>query len=105
MHRSPTAATEARLQAVESLLLEGAGRRDVVAHARAEWGLAPRSADRLLALARQRIREHWATTGRDDLAALLLEQLQTLHWEARQRGDLPAALGALNLQARLCGLI
>jgi hypothetical protein len=77
----------------------------VLAHARSQWALAPRSTDRLLALARQRIREHWATTGRDDLAALLLSQLATLQRDARARGDLAVALGAINAQARLAGLV
>ena len=99
-----TATTEARLQAVEALLLTGADRSAVLAHAASQWQLAPRSADRLLALARQRIREHWATTGRDDLAALLLTQLAALQREARARGDLAVALGCINAQARLVGL-
>lgn len=104
MHRSPTATTEARLLAVEALLLEGAGRRDVVAHARQEWGLAPRSADRLLALARERIRAGWELERRD-MAALILSQLSSLQQEARERDNLAVALGCINATARLCGLI
>lgn len=105
MTRARNATTEARVRTVEALLLTGATRCTVLAHAASQWQLAPRSADRLLALARQRIREHWATTGRDDLAALLLEQLSALHRDARARGDLAVALGAINAQARLAGLI
>lgn len=99
-----TATTEARLRAVEALLLTGATRSAVLAHAAAEWRLATRSADRLLALARRRIRESW-DLDRAEVLAALLSQLATLQQEARARGDLAVALGALNLQARLCRLI
>lgn len=99
-----TSITEARTAEVERLLLEGAGRAAVLLHARQEWNLAPRSADRLLALARERIRAGWEVERRD-VVALILSQLATLQQQARERDNLAVALGCINATARLCGLI
>lgn len=99
-----TSITEVRAAVVERLLMTGATRSDVLAHARQEWDLAPRSADRLLALARQRAMASWDLERRD-MAALTLAQLASLQQEARARGDLNVALGAINSAARLCGLL
>ena len=98
-----TATTEARVRAVEALLLTGATRSAVLAHAAAEWRLATRSADRLLALARRRIRASW-DLDRAEVLAALLSQLAALQQEARDRGDLAVALGCINASARLAGL-
>jgi hypothetical protein len=99
-----TATTEARLRDVERLLLAGAARSVVVAHAADHWGIAPRSADRLLALARERLRADWAMDRRQ-LLAELLAQLATLQQEARERGDLAVALGCINATARLAQVV
>ena len=104
MARALPATTEARLREVERLLLTGAPRSVVVAHAAEHWGIAARSADRLLALARDRLRADWAMDRRQ-LVAELLSQLATLQQEARARGDLAAALGCINATARLARVI
>lgn len=98
-----TAATEARLAAVERLLLEGGRRSDVVRFCADRFGLAPRSADRLLALARARIRRDWDLE-RPAMLAAALSQLATLQQEARAAGDLAVALGCIRAAARLAML-
>jgi hypothetical protein len=100
----PSAATEARLQAVEALLLAGGRRSDVVALCADRYGLAPRSADRLLALARARIRDDWAEVQRPAMVAEVLSQLSTLQRQAREAGDLAVALGCIQAAARVAML-
>lgn len=99
-----TAATlEARTAAVVRLLAGGARRSDVVAHCATAWGLAPRSADRLLAAARLQIRSDWEVT-RPELTAELLAALSDLQLQAREAGRWGTALACINAAARLAGL-
>ena len=93
-----------RVQAVTRLLAEGGCRRDVVAMARKNWGLSPRTADRLLVAARKELRLCWEMERRDFLAERL-SAISDLQQRAMREGQLGVALQCINLTAKLVGLI
>jgi len=101
--RATAATLEARTAAVVALVMAGARRSDVLAHCATAWGLAPRSADRLLAAARLQIRSDWEVT-RPELLAELLAALSQLQQQARAAGQLGTALACINAAARIAGL-
>jgi hypothetical protein len=98
--KSAAASTEHRVAEVARLIGAGHRRSDVVGFCRQTWGLSPRSADRLLALARQQIRSDWDIE-RPHVIADLLSQLSTLQQDARAAGNHAAALGCINTAARI----
>ncbi len=98
-----TAATlDTRTTEVVRLLAEGGTRRDVLALCADEWGFSSRSADRLLAAARQQIRSDWDIE-RPQMIAELLSRLSEIQQESRRTGRLGVALAAINASARLAG--
>lgn len=101
----PIAASEVRLQQVETWLLRGATRGHIVCRAKEQWGICQRSADSLVAMARKRIHDNWANIERPQMIAELLSQLSDLQLSARESGNLPVALGAINTAAKICQLM
>lgn len=65
--------------------------------------MSDRQARRHIAEARDSVRLCWEIE-RPQMIAELLSQLSTLQMEARQKGQLAVALGAINSMARLCQL-
>ena len=101
--KSAAASTEHRVSEVARLIVAGHRRTDVVDHCREVWGLAPRSADRLLAQAREQLRADWDIE-RPQMIADLLSQLSTLQQDARDAGNHAAVLGCINAAARIACL-
>ena len=98
-----TVETVVRVTVVAGLLVDGAGRPEIVAEAKERWGLAPRSADRLIAAARAELVEAWALQ-REQLLAVLLSRTDRVYREAMAYQNHGAALGAINAAARLAQL-
>jgi hypothetical protein len=88
--KAPAASTEHRVSEVARMIAAGHRRTAVVDFCRQTWVLSPRSADRLLALARQQIRSDWDLEP-PQMIAVLLSQLSTLQQDARDAGNHAAA--------------
>ncbi len=98
-----TAETIARASVVAGLLVDGLSRPEILAVARERWGLAPRSADRLIAHARAELVAAWGVQ-REQLLAVLLSRADRVYREAMACQNHGAALGAINAAARLAQL-
>jgi hypothetical protein len=72
--RACAATIELRVAQVVRLLLNGANRSDVLAHAAEHWGLSSRQTDRLLAAARQQVCLDWDAE-RSVLSSQLLAEM------------------------------
>lgn len=102
--RATGAELELRTREVVGLLTTGACRNTVLKHCRETWGVSPRSADRLLARARQQIKADWENQ-RSDITAGLLSSLSSLEQQAREASQLGVALACINSIAKLAGLL
>jgi hypothetical protein len=101
---APTGAElDLRIAEVVRRLLAGARRSELIAFAAQEWGISARSTDRLLAAAREQLRQDWDRE-RSDLLVDLLGRLDSLEREARKAGAYAVSLGAINSLARLAQL-
>ena len=98
------AETELRVAEFCRILANGGKRSDCVRHASEIWGVGERTVDRYLELARQQIRADWDLE-RPQMVADLLSQCSTLQMEARQKGHLSVAFGAINTAAKLAQLV
>ena len=94
------AETELRAQQFARIIAEGGRRSDCCRYAAEHWGVDERTVDRYLALARDQLRADWDLQ-RPQMVADLLSQCATLQQEARAKGHLHIALGAINTAARL----
>ena len=97
------ATTEGRVQQLERILATGGNTAACYQHSREHWGLGDRQTRRLVAMARESIRQDWEIE-RPQMIAELLSQLSTLEMEAREKGQLAVAFGCINTMARLCRL-
>jgi hypothetical protein len=79
------------------------GSTEVVRRAQDEWGISPRTAQRLLAAARADLVRGW-NVERHEMIALLLSMLDTVFREAMAAKNHGAALGAINAAAKLAKL-
>jgi hypothetical protein len=95
--------TSDKVRMLEKILSSGGDTAACHQHAREQWGMGERQARRLIAEARRSVRLNWELE-RPQLIAELLSQLSTLQQEARERGQLHVALGAINTVARLARL-
>lgn len=93
-----------RAQEFARMLAHGARRSDCVTYGEAEWGVSPHACDNYLRLAREMLRADFDIE-RPQMVADLLAKYATIEQEARQRGHLHVALGAVNAQARLAHLV
>ncbi len=102
----PTAAEyELRVQRIARLIASGGKRTDCLQFAAKEWGIKTRTADELIARARELIKADWMDVQRDQMIADLLSQYSTLQMEARRTGHLNVALGCIHGAARLAQLV
>ncbi|MCP9796105.1 hypothetical protein [Cyanobium sp. Lug-B] len=92
-----------RAQEIATMLISGKTRQQVLRFASENWGMPVRTCDRLIADARQIIIDDWQID-RQQLLAQLLSALSVLQLRALHDGNLAVCLGAINAQARLCGL-
>lgn len=85
------------------IIASGGRRSDCLRHAAENWGVAERTCDEYLALARAQLKADWDIE-RPQMIADLLSQCSTLQMEARQAGQFHIALGAINTAAKLAQL-
>jgi hypothetical protein len=102
--RGTQAETELRVAEFCRIIANGGKRSDCCRLASEKWGVGARSVDRYLELARQQMRADWDLE-RPQMIADLLSQCSTLQQEARSRGQLSVALGAINTAAKLAQLV
>ncbi len=69
-----------------------------------KWGVGYKSTDKYLEIARAEMKADWDME-RPEMVANLLAQAATLQMEAREKGHLHIALGAINTAARLAQII
>ena len=98
------AETDLRVQECARILANGGKRSDCLRNASEHWGVSDRSVDSYLKLAREQMRADWDLE-RPQMVADLLSQCSTLQMEARQKGHLSVALGAINTAAKLAQLV
>ena len=82
------------------IIANGGRRSDCIQYASEHWGVGARSCDQYLALAREKLKADWDIE-RPQMVADLLSQCATLQQEAREKGQLHIALGAINTAAKL----
>ena len=82
------------------IIANGGRRSDCVRFAADNWGVGERSCDKYLAMARDKLKADWDIE-RPQMVADLLSQCATLQQEAREKGQLHIALGAINTAAKL----
>ena len=98
-----TAQTLARVPIVVRWIVEGRPRAEVVDCCREEWGLSIRQAFRMVALAREELRQEWAVE-RVDLLATLLARLDREYRAASGQNNPGAAIAAVMAQAKIAQL-
>lgn len=98
------AAMDMRVNRIARLLANGGTRSDCMQYAAAQWGIATRSTDELIARARQVLRDDWEIDRRT-FTAELLSQLASLQKESRKNGQGHIALGCINSAAKLAQLM
>ena len=98
------AETELRVAEFCRIVANGGKRSDCIRYAAENWGVSDRTVDKYLQLARDQIRADWDLE-RPQMIADLLSQCSTLQQEARGRGQLSVALGAINTAAKLAQLM
>ena len=98
-----TPQTLLRTQQVVRWLVEGYSRTMILQAAAEQWGLAQRSADRLIGLARAEIVAAWELQ-RPEVTAVLLSRSDLVFRLAIEAGNLNAAVGAIAQTARLARL-
>lgn len=99
----PTAQTLARIPVVAGWLTEGRSRAEIVSCCGEEWGVSARQADRLIAHAREELRQEWSLE-RADLVAVLLARLDREYRAASGQNNPGAAIAAVMATAKLAQL-
>ncbi|MEN9784497.1 MAG: Prochlorococcus phage [Pseudomonadota bacterium] len=94
------AETDQRVRTFAEIIAAGGRRSDCIRHGQEHWGVAVDTCDKYLALARDQLRSDWDVQ-RPQMVADLLSQCATLQQEAREKGQLHIALGAINTAAKL----
>ena len=79
-------------------------RSDCIEYASKKWGVGYKSVDKYLEIVRAEMKADWDME-RPEMVANLLAQTATLQMEAREKGHLHIALGAINTAAKLAQII
>ena len=93
-----------RSRKLGEIIAKGGRRSDCVAYALKNWGVSSTTADKYLEIARAEMKADWDME-RPQMVADLLSQAATLQVEAREKGHLHIALGAINTAAKLAQII
>ena len=93
-----------RSRKLGEIIAKGGRRSDCNRYASENWGVGERSVDKYLEIARAEMKADWDME-RPEMVANLLAQAATLQMEAREKGQLHIALGAINTAARLAQII
>ena len=96
--------TVIRSRKLGEIIARGGRRSDCVRYASKNWGVISKTADKYLEIARAEMKADWDME-RPEMVANLLAQAATLQMEAREKGHLHIALGAINTAARLAQII
>ena len=93
-----------RARKLGEIIARGGRRSDCVRYASENWGVGERTVDKYLEIARAEMKADWDLE-RPEMVANLLSQAATLQMEAREKGHLHIALGAINTAAKLAQII
>ena len=93
-----------RSRELGKIIAKGGRRSDCIEYASKNWGVGYKSADKYLEIARAEMKADWDME-RPQMVANLLSQAATLQMEAREKGQLHIALGAINTAAKLTQII
>ncbi len=93
-----------RSRELGEIIAKGGRRSDCVRYALKKWGVSATTAGKYLEIARAEMKADWDME-RPQMVANLLSQAATLQMEAREKGHLHIALGAINTAARLAQII
>ena len=96
--------TVIRSRKLGEIIARGGRRSDCLRYASEKWGVGARTVDKYLEIARAEMKADWDME-RPEMVANLLAQAATLQVEAREKGHLHIALGAINTAARLAQII
>ena len=96
--------TVIRSRKLGEIIAKGGRRSDCNRYASENWGVGERSVDKYLEIARAEMKADWDME-RPQMVANLLSQAATLQMEAREKGHLHIALGAINTAAKLTQII
>ena len=86
------------------MIAKGGRRSGCIEYASKKWGVGYKSTDKYLEIVRAEMKADWDLE-RPEMVANLLAQAATLQMEAREKGHLHIALGAINTAARLAQII
>ena len=93
-----------RSRELGKIIAKGGRRSDCIEYASKKWGVGYNSVDKYLEIARAEMKADWDME-RPEMVANLLAQAATLQVEAREKGHLHIALGAINTAAKLAQII
>ena len=93
-----------RARKLGEIIARGGRRSDCIEYGYKNWGVGYKSVDKYLEIARAEMKADWDMES-PQLGADLLSQAATLQMEAREKGHLHIALGAINTAARLAQII
>ena len=94
---------ELRVKTFVKMISHGQRRSDCILYATDKWGIASETVDDYLQEARKQLKADWDLE-RPQMLADLLSQLATIQQQAREKGHLHIALGAVNTAAKLAQL-
>ena len=92
-----------RVKMFVKMISHGQRRSDCILYGADKWGIAEETVDDYLQEARKQLKADWDLE-RPQMLADLLSQLATIQQQARERGNLAIALGAVNTAAKLAQL-
>ena len=93
-----------RARKLGEIIARGGRRSDCIEYGSKNWGVGYKSVDKYLEIVRAEMKADWDME-RPEMVANLLAQAATLQMEAREKGHLHIALGAINTAARLAQII
>ena len=93
-----------RARKLGEIIAKGGRRSDCIEYGSKNWGVGYKSVDKYLEIVRAEMKADWDME-RPEMVANLLAQAATLQVEAREKGHLHIALGAINTAARLAQII
>ena len=101
--KTPLVEIDLRVKSLVKMISHGQRRSDCILYAREKWDVCDSVIDYYLMLARAELKADWDLE-RPQMLADLLSQLATIQQQARERGNLAIALGAVNTAAKLAQL-
>ena len=104
MAKITKAEKEIRANKFAEIIANGGRKSDCLKYAKQNWGVSPSTCNAYLIEARDKLKADFDLE-RPQMVAELLNQCATLQVEAREKGHLHIALGAINTAARLAQIV